>query len=1286
MSNTTQQPRISFSTVKNRVPYPDLLEVQLKSFRDFFQMDTTAENRKNEGLYRVFQENFPITDTRNNFVLEFLDYYIDPPRYTIEECLERGLTYSVPLKAKLKLYCTDDEHEDFGVVVQDVYFGTIPYMTERGTFVINGAERVIVSQLHRSPGVFFGQSMHTNGTKLYSARIIPFKGSWIEFATDINNVMYAYIDRKKKLPVTTLLRAIGYETDQQILDIFDLADEVKVTKTNLKKSVGRKLAARVLQTWVEDFVDEDTGEVVSIERNSVIVDRETVLSEEHIDAIIESGVKTIILHKENPSGVDFSIIYNTLQKDTCNSEVDAVRYIYRQLRASEAPDDATARDVIDKLFFSDKRYDLGDVGRFRINKKLGLGIDPATRTLTREDIIAIIKYLIQLINSRAELDDIDHLSNRRVRTVGEQLSNQFSVGFVRMARTIRERMNVRDNEVFTPVDLINAKTLSSVINSFFGTSQLSQFMDQINPLAEITHKRRLSALGPGGLSRDRAGFEVRDVHYTHYGRLCPIESPEGPNIGLISSLCVYAKISDMGFIETPYRTVTDGKVDLDNSHIKYYSAEEEEGKIVAQSNVPLDDEGHFLQPERIKAREGADFPVVRDTDVQLMDVAPNQIASIAASLIPFLEHDDANRALMGSNMMRQAVPLITCESPIVGTGIEKDMISDSRIQIVAKGAGEVVFADATQIKIKYDRTPEEITCSFEPEVTVYELPRYRRTNQNTSVTLKPVVLTGDRVEAGQILTEGYSTQGGELALGRNLKVAFMPWKGYNFEDAIVISERIQREDIFTSVHVDEYIMEVRDTKRGVEELTSDIPNVSEDATKDLDANGIIRIGANVHPGDILIGKITPKGESDPSPEEKLLRAIFGDKAGDVKDASMKAQPSLHGVVIDTKLYSRAGKVDKKGRNAEKVQLDKLDAKFADEVNVLTKTLVSKLWSLVQGKTTIGIKDYFGVELYGSGAKFSQKMLDEISRKTIDEKSGIAVGYLNLGTCNWTTDAHLNELIERTVNNYTIEVKKADANIKREKYNLTNGDELPQTGVIQMAKVYIAKKRKLKVGDKMAGRHGNKGIVAKIVRDEDMPFLEDGTIVDICLNPLGVPSRMNLGQIYETVLGWAGRELGLKFATPIFDGASLDQINEYTAKAGVPRSGRTYLYDGGTGERFDQPATVGVIYMLKLGHMIDDKMHARSIGPYSLITQQPLGGKAQFGGQRFGEMEVWALEGFGAANILQEILTIKSDDVTGRAKVYEAIVKGDNLPKPGIPEAMNVLLHELRGLALSVKLE
>ena len=1286
MSATTQQERISFSTIRNRVPYPDLLEVQLKSFRDFFQMDTTAENRKNEGLYRVFQENFPITDARNNYVLEFLDYYIDPPRYTIEECLERGLTYSVPLKAKLKLYCTDEEHEDFGVVVQDVYFGTIPYMTERGTFVINGAERVIVSQLHRSPGVFFGQSTHTNGTKLYSARIIPFKGSWIEFASDINNVMFAYIDRKKKLPVTTLLRAIGFETDQQILDIFDLADEVKVTKTNLKKAIGRKLAARVLSSWVEDFVDEDTGEVYTLERNAVVVDRETILDESHIEKILESGAKTIILHKENPSGVDFSIIYNTLQKDACNSEVDAVRYIYRLLRASEAPDDTTARDVIDKLFFSDKRYDLGDVGRFRINKKLELGIDPAIRTLTREDIIAIIKYLIQLINSRAELDDIDHLSNRRVRTVGEQLSNQFSIGFVRMARTIRERMNVRDSENFAPIDLINAKSLSGVINSFFGTSQLSQFMDQINPLSEITHKRRLSALGPGGLSRDRAGFEVRDVHYTHYGRLCPIESPEGPNIGLISSLCVYAKISDMGFLETPYRSCENGVVDMDNSHIRYYSAEEEEGQIIAQAGEPLTADNRFVNDGRIKARLGADFPVVHGEEVNLVDVAPNQIASIAASLIPFLEHDDANRALMGSNMMRQAVPLVRCESPIVGTGIEKEMISDSRIQIVAEGDGVVEFADATVIKVRYDRSEEEVICSFAPEVTIYNLPRYRRTNQDTSVTLKPAVLTGERVVKGQILTEGYSTEKGELALGRNLKVAFMPWKGYNFEDAIVISERIQREDIFTSVHVSEYITEVRDTKRGVEELTSDIPNVSEEATRNLDENGIIRIGANIKPGDILIGKITPKGESDPSPEEKLLRAIFGDKAGDVKDASLKANPSLQGVVIDTKLYSRASKVDKKGRAAEKLQLEKLDHKFADQVADLTKILVSKLWTLLQGKTTTGIKDYFGVELYAAGAKFTQKMLDEIANKTIDEKTHIAMGYLNLGDCNWTDDAHLNELITKTVNNYTMEVKKADANIKRERSNLTNGDEITQPGVIQMAKVYIAKRRKLKVGDKMAGRHGNKGIVAKVVRDEDMPFLEDGTIVDICLNPLGVPSRMNLGQIYETVLGWAGRELGLKFATPIFDGASLEQINEYTDKAGLPRTGRCYLYDGGTGERFDQPATVGVIYMLKLGHMIDDKMHARSIGPYSLITQQPLGGKAQFGGQRFGEMEVWALEGFGAANILQEILTVKSDDVMGRAKVYEAIVKGDNLPKPGIPEAMNVLLHELRGLGLSVTLE
>ena len=1253
------------------MPYPDLLEVQLKSFRDFFQMDTTAENRKNEGLYKVFQENFPITDTRNNFVLEFIDYYIDPPRYSIEECLERGLTYSVPLKAKLKLYCTDDEHEDFGVVVQDVYFGTIPYMTERGTFVINGAERVIVSQLHRSPGVFFGQSMHTNGTKLYSARIIPFKGSWIEFATDINNVMYAYIDRKKKLPVTTLLRAIGFEADQQILEIFDLADEVKVTKANLKKAVGRKLAARVLSTWVEDFVDEDTGEVVSIERNNVIVDRETVLAEEHIDEIIESGAKTILLHKENQSGIDFSIIYNTLQKDPCNSEKEAVVYIYRQLRASEPPDEATARDVIEKLFFSDKRYDLGDVGRYRINKKLNLDIDPETRTLTREDIIAIIKYLIQLINSKADVDDIDHLSNRRVRTVGEQLSNQFSVGFVRMARTIRERMNVRDNEVFTPVDLINAKTLSSVINSFFGTSQLSQFMDQINPLAEITHKRRLSALGPGGLSRDRAGFEVRDVHYTHYGRLCPIESPEGPNIGLISSLCVYAKISPMGFIETPYRSVENGKIDMDNSHIRYYSAEEEEGKIVAQSNIPIDDKGNFLQPERIKARQGADFPVVTAKEVNLMDVAPNQIASIAASLIPFLEHDDANRALMGSNMMRQAVPLVTSEAPIVGTGIEKEMISDSRIQIVAEGDGEVVFADATKIQIKYERTDDEILASFAPEVTTYELPRYRRTNQNTSVTLKPTVLTGDKVKKGQIITEGYSTERGELALGRNLKVAFMPWKGYNFEDAIVISERIQREDIFTSVHVDEYIMEVRDTKRGVEELTSDIPNVSEDATKDLDANGIIRVGANVHPGDILIGKITPKGESDPSPEEKLLRAIFGDKAGDVKDASLKASPSLKGVVIGTNLFSRAVK-NKNNKKSANAQLPRLDEEYEEKQGALKQILLGKMETLLGDMVSAGVKDFLGVEVIDKGVRFK-----DVNFATLD--------YETVNLSKWTDDERINNMVGELITNYLRKSKEIDSELRRKKFDITIGDELP-SGIMQMAKVYIAKKRKIGVGDKMAGRHGNKGIVSRVVRQEDMPFLEDGTPVDIVLNPLGVPSRMNLGQIFETVLGWAGRELGEKFATPIFDGASLDDLNEWTDKAGVPRYGKTYLYDGGTGDRFDQPATVGIIYMLKLGHMVEDKMHARSIGPYSLITQQPLGGKAQFGGQRFGEMEVWALEAFGASHILQEILTIKSDDVMGRSKAYEAIVKGDPMPNPGIPESLNVLLHELRGLGLSITLD
>jgi DNA-directed RNA polymerase subunit beta len=1262
--------RISFASKKNQLEYPDFLEIQLKSFAEFFQLGTTPENRRREGLYQVFMENFPITDTRNNFVLEFLDYSIDPPRYTIDECIERGLTFSIPLKAKLKLYCTDPEHEDFDTVIQDVYLGVIPYMTERGTFVINGAERVVVSQLHRSPGVFFGQSVHANGTKLYSARIIPFKGSWIEFATDINNVMYAYIDRKKKLPVTTLLRAIGFEADKDILEIFNLAEEHKVSKVNLKKLIGRKLAARVLRTWVEDFVDEDTGEVVSIERNEIVLDRETVIENDHIDLIVDSGAKSILLHREDSSLSDYAIIYNTLQKDPCNSEKEAVIYIYRQLRNAEPPDEATARDVIDKLFFSDKRYDLGEVGRFRINRKLKLDIDMATKVLTKEDIIAIISYLIQLINSKTDVDDIDHLSNRRVRTVGEQLSAQFSVGLARMARTIRERMNVRDNEVFTPVDLINSKTLSSVINSFFGTNQLSQFMDQTNPLAEMTHKRRLSALGPGGLSRERAGFEVRDVHFTHYGRLCPIETPEGPNIGLISSLCVFAKIDKLGFIETPYRKVDNGVVNLSDEGVVWLSAEDEENSTIAQANAPLEPDGKFVNP-RAKSRLAADYPYEEVTKVDLMDVAPNQIASIAASLIPFLEHDDANRALMGSNMMRQAVPLMRPDAPIVGTGLEAQVIRDSRILIVAEGDGIVEFVDADEIVIRYTRSDEEKFVSFDDDIKRYVLPKYHKTNQNTCINLVPIVRKGEKVTRGQVLTEGYGTKNGELALGRNLKVAFMPWKGYNFEDAIVLSEKVVQEDIFTSVHIDEYLLEVRDTKRGMEELTSDIPNVSEEATKNLDENGLIRVGAQIRPGDILIGKITPKGESDPSPEEKLLRAIFGDKAGDVKDASLKAGPSLEGVVIDKKLFTRAIK-DRKAKTAEKPLLDKIDADFNRVVDDLKARLVDKLFILVNGKTSQGVKDYLNVDVIPKGAKFTLKQLQEID-------------YLNANPNKWTTDKKKNDSIKQLLHNYTIKHKEIDGVYKRKRYNITIGDELP-AGIVRLAKVYIAKKRKVRVGDKMAGRHGNKGIVAKIVRPEDMPFLADGTPVDIVLNPLGVPSRMNLGQIYETVLGWAGQELGLKFATPIFDGATLDQINDYTNKAGVPRNGTTYLYDGGTGERFDQPATVGMIYMLKLGHMVDDKMHARSIGPYSLITQQPLGGKAQFGGQRFGEMEVWALEAFGAAHILQEILTIKSDDVIGRAKAYEAIVKGEPMPMAGIPESLNVLLHELRGLGLSINLE
>ena len=1266
----TKAERLNFSSIINRTEYPDFLDIQIKSFQDFFQLETKSEERGDEGLYNTFMENFPITDTRNQFVLEFLDYFIDPPRYTIEECIERGLTYSVPLKARLKLYCTDPEHEDFETIVQDVYLGTMPYMTPSGTFCINGAERVVVSQLHRSPGVFFGQSFHANGTKLYSARVIPFKGSWIEFATDINQVMYAYIDRKKKLPVTTLFRAIGFERDKDILEIFDLAEEIKVSKSGLKKIVGRKLAARVLNTWHEDFVDEDTGEVVSIERNEIVLDRDTVIDKDNIEEILESGVKTILLHKESGQQGDYAIIHNTLQKDPTNSEKEAVEHIYRQLRNAEPPDEETARGIIDKLFFSDQRYNLGEVGRYRMNKKLQLDIGMDKQVLTKEDIITIVKYLIELINSKAEIDDIDHLSNRRVRTVGEQLSSQFGVGLSRMARTIRERMNVRDNEVFTPIDLINAKTLSSVINSFFGTNQLSQFMDQTNPLAEITHKRRLSALGPGGLSRERAGFEVRDVHYTHYGRLCPIETPEGPNIGLISSLSVFAKVNSMGFIETPYRKVTNGVVDIKGTPI-YLSAEEEEEKMIAQATVKVDENGKILH-DKVIARQEGDFPVIDPTELHYTDVAPNQISSISASLIPFLEHDDANRALMGSNMMRQAVPLLLPESPIVGTGLERQVASDSRVLVNAQGEGVVKYVDANEIVIKYDRTDEEALVSFESDTKTYPLTKFRKTNQGTSVNLKAIVRKGDKVTKGQVLCEGYATQAGELALGRNMKVAFMPWKGYNFEDAIVISEEVVRNDIFTSIHIDEYSLEVRDTKLGNEELTNDIPNVSEEATKDLDENGMIRIGAEIKPGDILIGKITPKGESDPTPEEKLLRAIFGDKAGDVKDASLKASPSLHGVVIEKKLFSRAIK-DKRKRAKDKEDITQLEDIYDRKFDDLKDVLVDKLFIIVGGKTAQGIQNDLGEEVFPKGKKFTLKMLNAVD------------DYAHLVAGKWTTDDHTNKLVANLIHNYKIKENDLRGSLRREKFTISVGDELP-AGIIKLAKVYIAKKRKLKVGDKMAGRHGNKGIVARIVRQEDMPFLEDGTPVDIVLNPLGVPSRMNIGQIYETVLGWAGQKLDRKYATPIFDGANIDQINALTDEAGIPRYGHTYLYDGGTGDRFDQPATVGVIYMLKLGHMVDDKMHARSIGPYSLITQQPLGGKAQFGGQRFGEMEVWALEAYGASATLREILTVKSDDVIGRAKTYEAIVKGEPMPEPGIPESFNVLMHELKGLALDIRLE
>jgi len=1267
MSTTNLNNRVNFGKIKHVAEAPDLLDIQLESFKEFFQLETTPDRRNVEGLFRVFKENFPITDTRNIFVLEFLDYFIDPPRYTIDECMERGLTYAVPLKAKLRLSCNDEEHVDFQTIVQDVFLGNIPYMTPRGTFVINGAERVVVSQLHRSPGVFFGQSTHPNGTKIYSARVIPFKGAWMEFATDINNVMFAYIDRKKKFPVTTLLRSIGYETDKDILELFGMADEVKADKKTLGNQIGRKLAARVLRTWVEDFVDEDTGEVVSIERNEIVLERDTVLDQDAVNLIVEMGAKSVFIQKEDVGG-DYAIIYNTLNKDTSNSELEAVQHIYRQLRGADAPDNETARGIIDKLFFSDKRYDLGEVGRYKINKKLGHDLTQEKKVLTKNDIIEIVKYLVRLTNAKAEIDDIDHLSNRRVRTVGEQLYAQFGVGLARMARTIRERMNVRDNEVFTPVDLINARTLSSVINSFFGTSQLSQFLDQTNPLSEITHKRRISALGPGGLSRERAGFEVRDVHYSHYGRLCTIETPEGPNIGLISTLCVHAKINDMGFIETPYRKVDHGKVSL--KQLTYLSAEEEDSAKIAQSNVPLNDKNEFSE-DKVPSRETGDFPILDKADVEFMDVAPNQIVGLSASLIPFLEHDDANRALMGSNMQRQAVPLIRPEVPIVGTGLEGKAARDARIQLHSEGEGVIEFVDANEIHVRYNRNEMDRLVSFNEDLIIYKLTKFIKTNQSTCINLRPAVKKGQKVKKGDFLTEGYATKDGEVALGRNLQVAFMPWKGYNFEDAIVISERVVREDLFTSIHIDEYELEVRDTKLGEEELTSDIPNVSEEATKDLDEHGIIRIGATVKEGDILIGKITPKGESDPTPEEKLLRAIFGDKAGDAKDASLKAPNGTEGVVIDKKLFQRAKK-DKSGKVREKALLDKVEKQHEQNFTSLKELLIEKLQTLLKDHTTPGVVNNFGETLISKGSKFNAKNL-----ATID--------FQNVNPLGWTGDKKTDDLINTLLHNFSIKYNEELGRYKREKFNISIGDELP-AGVLKLAKVYLAVKRKLKVGDKMAGRHGNKGIVAKIVRAEDMPFMEDGTPVDIVLNPLGVPSRMNLGQIYETILGWTGKKLGVKFATPIFDGASTTEIEELCDKANIPNNGHTYLYDGETGERFHQKTSVGVIYMIKLHHMVDDKMHARSIGPYSLITQQPLGGKAQFGGQRFGEMEVWALEAYGASNILQELLTLKSDDIIGRAKTYEAIVKGENIPKAGIPESFNVLVHELRGLGLDLKFE
>ncbi|MDI9357706.1 MAG: DNA-directed RNA polymerase subunit beta [Phycisphaerales bacterium] len=1315
--HTPKLQRKTFGSQKYEVKIPDLLDIQIESFKNFFQFETTPDKRNDEGLFSVFKENFPITDNRNIFLLEFLDYFVDPPLYTMEECLERGLTFSVPLKAKLRLSCNDPEHVDFHTITQNVFFGNIPYMTPKGTFIVNGSERVVVSQLHRSPGVFFSQSLHPNGTKLYNARVIPFKGAWMEFTTDVNNTMYAYIDRKNKFPVTTLLRAIGYETDRDILELFDMAEAVTLNAKDSSKYEGRILAERVLRTWTEDEVDENSGEVITKIRTEVVIDRGEKLTPTEITKILELQ-DSVFLQKEQDDS--FSIIVNTFKKEdpAVVDATSAAKYIYKQLRGgTDAPDDDTAKGIIDKSFFSDKRYDLGDVGRFKINRKLKLDkivkeiqkkatktasdkkrletiqADLEKRVLSKSDIVEIIKYLVKLTNDKAEIDDIDHLCNRRVKTVGEQLSAQFSLGLARIARTIKERLNVRDNEVFTPDELTNSRALSSVINTFFGTSQLSQFLDQTNPLSEITHKRRISALGPGGLSRDRAGFEVRDIHYSHYGRLCAIETPEGANIGLISSLCVYAKINNKGFIETPYYEVTNGKVNFDK--VKYLSPEQEdemEDDSTGSTNEPQE-EGGLKFPaiaqfnvsgeggkikDKVFCRVSDEFTEVDSKEVKYIDVAPNQIMGLSASLIPFLEHDDANRALMGSNMQRQAVPLIKPEVPIVGTGFEAKAAQDSKIQILSEGNGRVEYVDANEIHIRYEKNDMDKLVSFETDVKVYKLTKFIKTNMATCINLHPAVYKGDKVRKGDFLTEGYAIKDGEMALGRNLKVAFMPWKGYNFEDAIVISQKVVRDDWFTSIHVEEYELQVRETKLGNEILTSDIPNVSEDATKDLDENGVVRIGASIKEGDILIGKITPKGETDPTPEEKLLLAIFGEKAGEHKDASLRAPNGVEGTVIDKKLFERVVA----GNRERTVTIADVEKKHQKNIKELNAKVQAKLVELLKGKVCkTGIQNKFGEEIIEKGTKFNDKLITKLLNSGQDNENALQ----NVNSNDWTGEHATDKFINQLVHNFNIEFNKEIGRYKREKFNISIGDELP-TGVIKLAKVYIAVKRKLKVGDKMAGRHGNKGIVAKIVREEDMPFLEDGTPVDIVLNPLGVPSRMNVGQIYETVLGWCGQKLGVNYATPIFDGAKPNDIVEKCKEAKIPDNGHTYLYDGETGERLHQKATVGVIYMIKLHHMVDDKMHARSIGPYSLITQQPLGGKAQFGGQRFGEMEVWALEAYGAANILQEMLTIKSDDIQGRSRTFDAITKGENLPRPGVPESFNVLTYELRGLGLDIKFE